>query len=336
MNIFSKLKARRLGESISIVKAKDNFNVVRLHFPVSSLPGRPQNGFSVGVSNGIPQFQIEPAFDAFDGKSNAHGGEWDLVLLNHVEREKAGDQVTSQEAMPLVLASFMNEKLAKYALDVANASVKKCFGRTRDAIVPHVSASQTRPFLKWTLRVCLSLVAVVGISFAVILGSTTIKTRNAIAAVSAKVKSELPSSDTAIHYGAGTSDKSKIIYIFTDPGCTECKKYHEISSRLQQKGFDVWIFPLSVMDGSAKNVASVMCSRDRLTAWDSVMKNMPVKDAGNCASKDAGVVNLQLFDAFHFRDAPTTILANGIVFEGVKEVSEIEKLSQSQVTLPAQ
>ena len=329
MSLFSKMKARRLGESISIVKAKDGFNVVRLHFPISSIPGKPQNGFSVGVSNGCPQFKIEPAFDAFDEKANASDGSWDLVLVNHINNERSVDPASERAAAPLVLASFINEDMAKYALDIANASAMKHFGKS------HSSASrlpQWRPILKWSFRIGLSMVAVAGLSFLVILGATTIKTRDAIVAVSAKVKSELPSSDTAIHYGPGTTDRSKIIYIFTDPGCTDCKKYHQISSELQRKGFDVWIFPLSVMEGSDKQIASVMCSRDRVAAWDNVMKNIPVQDMQNCMSKDAGSINTKLFDAFHFRDAPTTILGNGVVFEGVKDVPDIEKLAQSQPT----
>jgi thiol-disulfide isomerase/thioredoxin len=347
MNIFSKLKARRLGESVSIIKAKEGFNVIRLHFPFSALPGKPMHGFSIGVSNGEPDFFIESAIDAFDEKNLDQSG-WNLSLRNHVYSK---DEASSSQAVndissplsqnetvvpvPLVLASFSTEKNAHYALDIAQAAMKKNgFGKkiTTDSRAnkgSHISKKKSG-ILKWTLRLSASIVIVIGASLLYLLGATTISAKKTIETATASVKAELPSGDTAIYYSSNGTDKKKVIYIFTDPGCENCKKYHPVAFELQKKGFDVWVFPLAVMDGSQKSIAAVMCSPDRQTAWNGVMQTGRVVDTAACTSKDAGSINMKLFDAFHFKDAPTTILGNGVVFEGVKSTAEIEKLAQAQ------
>ncbi|MDO8728652.1 MAG: thioredoxin fold domain-containing protein [bacterium] len=342
MNILSKLRARRLGESVSIIKAKDGFNVVRLHFPYSALPGKPLHGFSIGISNGIPDFFIEPATDAFDEKTLDQGG-WNLTLRNHVHSKaeeslvKASNDIASLPAAPapLILASFDTEKNAAYALDIAQAALKKngstrmIMTRSSTANQNHIS-NQKSGIMKWSLRLVTSIVFVVVASFLYLLGSTTVSAKKTIETATALVKAELPSADTAIHYSSNTIDKNKILYIFTDPGCENCKKYHPIASALQKKGYDVWIFPLAVMEGSQHSIAAVMCSDDRTSAWNAVMQTGQILNSPTCASKDAGAINMKLFDAFHFKDAPTTILGNGVVFEGVKSASDIEQLAQAQ------
>lgn len=353
MNILSKLKARRLGESVSIIKAKEGFNVIRLHFPYSALPGKPMHGFSIGVSNGEPDFFIESAIDAFDDKTLGQSG-WNLSLRNHVYNKdealssKAVKDLTSPPSqteiiapVPLILASFDTEKNALYALDIAQAAMKKN-GLARIIITyagankeNHISKKKSGIF-KWPLRLAVSIVVVISASFLYLLGATTVAAKRTIETATASVKAELPSGDTAIHYPSNSTDKSKVIYIFTDPGCENCKKYHPVAFELQKKGFDVWIFPLAVMDGSQKSIAAVMCSQDRQFAWNGVMQTGRVVDAPACFSKDAGSINMKLFDAFHFRDAPTSILGNGVVFEGIKSTADIEKLAQAQTPAPIQ
>lgn len=349
---LSILRSVMRGEFVRIYLTGGNHRHLYSHFPVSAIgsDGQYLKSNSVAVTD-QPEFYVKP--EAADGDTTIH---WLLMLKNRIHEDALGsaksveddDSHLSRRAKtfiygpsdiqgkeagaissiegPFEIARFRTEKNARIAMSLAISAAIKAGLITKSAKIRSelIQKHQGRKWLKVAGMTTLG-----GVSLAALLVVTAlIHDKNAIATVATEVSREVPNSNTAIRYGTGGASPEKTAYVFTDPSCKDCRTYQPAIATLQNEGFDVWVFPIAVMSGSKEVLNAIMCSEDKLEAWNHLIQSGALLPSRNtkCITNDAGSINAKLFDAFNFKNVPATILGNGVIFEGVKSSDEILKL----------
>jgi thiol:disulfide interchange protein DsbC len=96
---------------------------------------------------------------------------------------------------------------------------------------------------------------------------------------------------------------------FTDPNCPYCKQIEPNLAKLENVTIYIFLYPVLGQDSLEKSKA-VWCSKDRVKAWDEMMRNgNPPKAAGAC---DTPIEKILAFGRQKsIRGTPTLFFADG-------------------------
>ncbi|MBK8570287.1 MAG: thioredoxin fold domain-containing protein [Nitrosomonadales bacterium] len=78
---------------------------------------------------------------------------------------------------------------------------------------------------------------------------------------------------------------------FSDPNCGFCKKLEGELKNVDN--VTLYLFMLSIFQGSDKKVQGVWCSKDQVKAWDNLMLNNVQPPAGTCDAPTAKLMGTQ-------------------------------------------
>ena len=132
--------------------------------------------------------------------------------------------------------------------------------------------------------------------------------------------------DLAIKKVKGNGQR-KMAY-FSDPNCGFCKK---LESELKNvDNVTLYLFMLSIFQGSDKKVQGVWCSKDQVKAWDNLMLNNVQPSAGTCDTPTAKL--MELSQKLNINGTPALIFADGVLIPGFRPAAELEKSLNSPVT----
>ncbi|RFC38080.1 MAG: thiol:disulfide interchange protein DsbC [Candidatus Nitrotoga sp. CP45] len=132
--------------------------------------------------------------------------------------------------------------------------------------------------------------------------------------------------DLAIKKVKGNGQR-KMAY-FSDPNCGFCKK---LESELKNvDNVTLYLFMLSIFQGSDKKVQGVWCSKDQIKAWDNLMLNNVQPPVGTCDAPTAKL--MELSQKLNINGTPALIFADGVLVPGFRPAAELEKSLNSPVT----
>lgn len=115
----------------------------------------------------------------------------------------------------------------------------------------------------------------------------------------------------------------KLAY-FTDPNCGYCKKLERELQKVTNVTLYLFLYP--IFPGSDEKVQGVLCSKDKVKAWDDMMLNGVQPPAGNCTTSTAKVK--ELGRKLRLQGTPALIFADGQVVPGFLPAPELEKALQ--------
>ncbi|MBL0037578.1 MAG: DsbC family protein [Nitrosomonadales bacterium] len=132
--------------------------------------------------------------------------------------------------------------------------------------------------------------------------------------------------DLAIKKVKGNGQR-KMAY-FSDPNCGFCKKLEGELKNVDN--VTLYLFMLSIFQGSDKKVQGVWCSKDQVKAWDNLMLNNVQPPAGTCDTPTAKL--MELSQKLNINGTPALIFADGVLIPGFRPAAELEKSLNSPVT----
>ncbi|CAH1385802.1 DsbC family protein [Candidatus Nitrotoga sp. M5] len=114
--------------------------------------------------------------------------------------------------------------------------------------------------------------------------------------------------------------KRKMAY-FSDPNCGFCKKLeNELKS---VDNVTLYLFMLSIFQGSDKKVEGVWCSKDQVKAWDNLMLNNVSPPVGTCNAPTAKLMALS--EKLNINGTPALFFADGVLVSGFRPAAILEK-----------
>lgn len=132
--------------------------------------------------------------------------------------------------------------------------------------------------------------------------------------------------DLAIKKVKGNGQR-KMAY-FSDPNCSFCKKLENELKNVDN--VTLYLFMLSIFQGSDKKVQGVWCSKDQVKAWDNLMLSNVQPPAGTCDTPTAKL--MELSQKLNINGTPALIFADGVLVPGFRPAAELEKSLNSPVT----
>ncbi|RFC30739.1 MAG: thiol:disulfide interchange protein DsbC [Candidatus Nitrotoga sp. MKT] len=132
--------------------------------------------------------------------------------------------------------------------------------------------------------------------------------------------------DLAIKKVKGNGQR-KMAY-FSDPNCGFCKKLENELKNVDN--VTLYLFMLSIFQGSDKKVQGVWCSKDQVKAWDNLMLNNVQPPVGTCDTPTAKL--MELSQKLNINGTPALIFADGVLIPGFRPAAELEKSLNSPVT----
>ncbi|MFZ1547063.1 MAG: DsbC family protein [Candidatus Nitrotoga sp.] len=119
--------------------------------------------------------------------------------------------------------------------------------------------------------------------------------------------------------------KRKMAY-FSDPNCGFCKKLENELKNVDN--VTLYLFMLSIFQGSDKKVEGVWCSKDQVKAWDNLMLNNVLPAVGKCNAPTAKLMALS--QKLNINGTPALIFADGILVSGFRPAAVLEKSLDAQ------
>ena len=132
--------------------------------------------------------------------------------------------------------------------------------------------------------------------------------------------------DLAIKKVKGNGQR-KMAY-FSDPNCGFCKKLEGELKNVDN--VTLYLFMLSIFQGSDKKVQGVWCSKDQVKAWDNLMLSNVQPPVGTCDTPTAKL--MELSQKLNINGTPALIFADGVLVPGFRPAAELEKSLNSPVT----
>lgn len=111
--------------------------------------------------------------------------------------------------------------------------------------------------------------------------------------------------------------------VFTDPNCSYCKSLEKEMISLTNAA--VYIFPISILNGSEEKNRALWCSPDRLKAWEDTM----LRGVAPASDKKCDTAALTAFSTLakqrRIGTTPTLIFEDGFMKPGWMPLDQIEK-----------
>jgi thiol:disulfide interchange protein DsbC len=114
------------------------------------------------------------------------------------------------------------------------------------------------------------------------------------------------------------------IAIFEDPDCPYCKKLEDELKGIDDLTIYVLLYPIDeIHPGATAKSKAVWCAKDRLKAWDEVMRTAAAPGTTDC---DTPVAKIVAFGRQHrITVTPTTILPDGRRLLGAAPRADLER-----------
>lgn len=128
--------------------------------------------------------------------------------------------------------------------------------------------------------------------------------------------------DLAVKRVKGNGSR-KLAY-FTDPNCSYCKKLERELQKVNNITLYLFLYP--IFPGSDEKVQGVLCSKDRIKAWDDLMLKGVQPPSATCATATAKV--LELGRKLRIQGTPALIFSDGQLAPGYLPAEELEKALQ--------
>jgi thiol:disulfide interchange protein DsbC len=116
-------------------------------------------------------------------------------------------------------------------------------------------------------------------------------------------------------------DGSRTMAYFTDPNCGYCKKLEQELKNVDNVTLYLFLYP--IFEGSAEKVQGILCSADKVKAWDDLMLNGVQPAAGKCDVPTAKV--MELGRKLKVNGTPALIFANGVINPGYMPAANLNK-----------
>lgn len=116
-------------------------------------------------------------------------------------------------------------------------------------------------------------------------------------------------------------DGSRKMAYFTDPNCGFCKKLEQELKEVNNVTLYLFLYP--IFEGSAEKVQGVLCSADKVKAWDDLMLNGVQPAPGKCAVPTDKV--RQLGAKLKVNGTPALIFANGVINPGYMPAAQLDE-----------
>ena len=108
---------------------------------------------------------------------------------------------------------------------------------------------------------------------------------------------------------------------FTDPNCSYCQRLEDELKNVDN--VTLYMFMLTLFNGSAEKVRGVLCSKNPVQAWDDLMLKHVQPPAGTCDTPTAKV--MEFSKSLNVNGTPALIFADGVIVPGFIPAAEIEK-----------
>ena len=116
-------------------------------------------------------------------------------------------------------------------------------------------------------------------------------------------------------------DGSRTMAYFTDPNCGYCKKLEQELRDVDNVTLYLFLYP--IFEGSAEKVQGILCSADKVKAWDDLMLNGVQPAAGTCDVPTGKV--MELGRKLKVNGTPALIFANGVINPGYMPAANLNK-----------
>lgn len=127
--------------------------------------------------------------------------------------------------------------------------------------------------------------------------------------------------DLAIKRVVGNGKRK--LAVFSDPNCSYCKSLEKEMVNLTNA--TVYLFPISILNGSEEKNRAVWCSPDRLKAWEDMMqRGVPPTSDKKCDTSALAQFSL-LAKNRRISTTPTLIFEDGFVKPGWMPLDLLEK-----------
>ena len=108
---------------------------------------------------------------------------------------------------------------------------------------------------------------------------------------------------------------------FTDPNCGYCQKLEAELKNIDN--VTLYVFMLTLFNGSEEKVRGVLCSKDPVQAWDDLMLNQVQPAPGTCETPMTKIA--EFGKKLNVTGTPALIFADGVIVPGYIPAVEIEK-----------
>ena len=108
---------------------------------------------------------------------------------------------------------------------------------------------------------------------------------------------------------------------FTDPNCGYCQKLENELKNVDN--VTLYLFMLTLFNGSEEKVRGVLCSADPVKSWDDLMLSQIQPPSGSCETST--VKTMEFSRKMNVNGTPALIFADGVVVPGYIPATEIEK-----------
>jgi thiol:disulfide interchange protein DsbC len=120
-------------------------------------------------------------------------------------------------------------------------------------------------------------------------------------------------------------DGSRTLVTFEDPNCGYCKKLYRDLAGLKNVTIYTFLYPILSQDSHEKSRA-IWCAKDRVKAWDDLMRNGKVPAAAAADCKDPLQQTVELGRKLEVTGTPTLVFANGRRMPGAVPVERVEAM----------
>jgi thiol:disulfide interchange protein DsbC len=120
-------------------------------------------------------------------------------------------------------------------------------------------------------------------------------------------------------------DGSRTLVTFEDPNCGYCKKLYRDLAGLKNVTIYTFLYPILSQDSHEKSRA-IWCAKDRVKAWDDLMRNGKAPAAAAADCKDPLQQTVELGRKLEVTGTPTLVFANGRRMPGAVPVERVEAM----------
>lgn len=118
-------------------------------------------------------------------------------------------------------------------------------------------------------------------------------------------------------------DGSRTLVTFEDPNCGFCKKLYRDLAGLKNVTIYTFLYPILSQDSHEKSRA-VWCAKDRVKAWDELMRNGKAPAAAAADCKDPLQQTVELGRKLEVSGTPTLVFTDGRRMPGAVPIERVE------------
>jgi thiol:disulfide interchange protein DsbC len=118
-------------------------------------------------------------------------------------------------------------------------------------------------------------------------------------------------------------DGSRTLVTFEDPNCGFCKKLYRDLAGLKNVTIYTFLYPILSQDSHEK-ARAIWCAKDRVKAWDDLMRNGKAPAAAAADCKDPLQQTVELGRKLEVTGTPTLVFTDGRRMPGAVPLERVE------------